>query len=123
MTRLSLAVLFAFMFVSCTSTDVLRYPDAPQGLAPQPVDSVRVYRDTSEMCDYERIAGLRVSGSVQGMESKTLEEAKARAAELGGNALLLGKTVNQGSSLRDYAGNTVSGFAALFEDRPCEDGT
>jgi len=120
MTRLSCVLLAIMLVVGCTSTNVVRYPDAPRGLAPQPVDSVRVYRDTSEMCDYERIAGLRVSGSVQGMESETLDKAKAKAAELGGNALLLGKTVNQGGSLRDYAGNTISGFAALLENRPCE---
>jgi hypothetical protein len=111
------------LVVGCTSTDVVRYPDAPQGLSPVPTDSVRVYSDTSKMCDYERIAGLQISGSTQGMEDATREEAIQKTADLGGNALLLGKTVNQGGSLRDYAGNTISGFAALLEDRPCDDET
>jgi hypothetical protein len=103
----------------CTATNVARYPDSPQGLSPVPTDSVRVYSDTSEMCGYERIADLQVSGSMDGMQEETRKEAIKKTAELGGNALLLGKTINQNPNASDFAGQTVAGFSALLEDRPC----
>jgi len=120
MSRLSAFLLAVVLLGACTSTDVIRAPDAPQGLAEVPVDSVRVYSDTTGMCDFQKIAGLRVSGSVKGMEDATREKAIERTAELGGNALVFGKTIQQGATLADYAGNTISGFTAVLEDRPCE---
>jgi hypothetical protein len=120
MDRACALLIFVLLAGACTSTNVIRAPDAPEGLAEVPVDSVRVYSDTTGMCDFQKIAGLRVSGSVKGMEDATREKAIEKTAELGGNALVVGKTIQQGATLADYAGNTISGFTAVLEDRPCD---
>lgn len=111
--------LLVALLVGCTTSNVARFAKAPE-LPAIPEDSVRVYSDTSSLCgEYTPMAEIAATGTVRGMEKRTEQEAITEAADMGANALVRGKTVNQGASFRDYAGNTIRGYAAVRESRPC----
>lgn len=117
-----LLVLAALLIAGCASTSATMLGNAPDDLVQKSPSEVTVYSDTASVgCGYTKVAYLSTSGSVSGMDKKMMESAKKKAAEIGANAVVIGRVNSQGPSFGDAYGNTEARYLAVLEDRPCKE--
>ena len=116
------ALFIAALAVGCASTNATMLGTAPDDLEPLSVEEVTAYSDTSSVqCDYDRVAALQTSGSVEGMDEKMIKSAKEKAAEIGANAIILKRlSSDSGTGINYDYGSTEGRYLAIYERRPCE---